>query len=818
MTDITLEKEEQRLSALHSYHILGTSTEADFDELTELAAAICDTLVALISFVDKNRLWFKAHYGLDINHTVRRQSFCDYAIQQPEILTQIEDTQKDVRFQENPLVIENQEIRFYAGVPLVDETSHALGTICVIDYIPRTLNRTQQNALRNLASQIVGKLLLKKKIMELEVVQQTLKLNKNSIEISSATLQGCNNSTEDHKELQTANEQLSSIRLDLEQTQIKLNIAIESAGLGFFTFDFRTICLKVNEQFLNIFGFPSYKEPSMRQIKNTIDPSYMSEIPEIISKGITSGKAVDLLYKIKHQVTGEDRWIKGMGKAQFSSCGEPEYFIGVNIDVTKEVQSSLKTKQLNMRLREKKARLQNILDTVGEGIGITDEKGDIIYTNQRNREIFKFKEKDMLKLNNTASEWNNRRLDGSPLSDDEHPITMTLRTGNPILNYEFLVNDQKGSSIYLRMNTTPIKDAEGNITGAIGSFSDITETYLLQQKLKEKEENLRMAIAPANLGIWRIDIQTREFFPSVRCKELFGFYPDEKMPYNAVVAQIADSHRQSVIATLDAAINQGKTYDLEYPIIGYHDKKLRWVHALGSLYTSLEGTAHFSGTMADITEQKLNEQRRSDFISMVSHELRSPLTAIGLHIYILEKKAKNNNDSMVADTAAKINKQVKRMEALINGFLEVAQLGEEKIRLNRTLFDMADLVRITEEESLATITSHQVIFQPVQFTQVKADKDKIEQVLINLINNSVKYSPKNTNINVSCITKENMVHVCVSDQGMGIPTKDQSFIFDRFYRVESEEMKNKKGFGIGLYICKEIIERHNGQKYKRKII
>lgn len=241
------------------------------------------------------------------------------------------------------------------------------------------------------------------------------------------------------------------------------------------------------------------------------------------------------------------------------------------------------------------------------------------------------------------------------------------------------------------------------------------------------------------------------------------------------------------------------------------DKKLRWVHALGSLYTSPEGTAHFSGTMADITEQKLNEQRRSDFISMVSHELRSPLTAIGLHIYILEKKAKSNNDSMVLDTVAKINKQVKRMEALINGFLEVAQLGEEKIRLDRTQFDMADLVRITEEESLATIISHQVTFQPVEFTPVEADKDKIEQVLTNLINNSVKYSPKNTNINVSCVTKESMACVCVLDQGMGIPTKDQPSIFDRFYRVESEGMKNKKGFRICLYICKEIIERHNGQ-------
>ncbi|UZU00244.1 ATP-binding protein [Chryseobacterium fluminis] len=252
---------------------------------------------------------------------------------------------------------------------------------------------------------------------------------------------------------------------------------------------------------------------------------------------------------------------------------------------------------------------------------------------------------------------------------------------------------------------------------------------------------------------------------------------------------------------------------MEYPIIGYHDKILRWVNATGHLYTNPENPdlSHFSGTTTDITERKLDEQRRSDFIGMVSHELRNPLTAIKAYAYILKRAANKNNDEMLADNVVKIDNQIKRMEALINGFLDVARLGEGKIRLNKTRFDMAYLVRIAKEESLATITSHQVVFAPVEFTPVEADQDKIEQVLLNFINNAVKYSPNGSMINVACITKDSMAYVYVKDQGMGIPLKDQPFIFDRFYRVESEAMKNKKGLGIGLYICKEIIERHNGQ-------
>lgn len=419
----------------------------------------------------------------------------------------------------------------------------------------------------------------------------------------------------------------------------------------------------------------------------------------------------------------------------------------------------------------------------------------------------------MLALSNVSPEWNNSRPDGSSLPPDEHPITVALTTGNPVLNYIFLISDQQGNSKYLRMNAMPIKDSKGNVNGAIGSFTDITESYLLQQKLKESENSLKAAISSANLGTWHMSVQTKELVASNRMKELFGFYPDEPMSFTDAVRQIAESHRQNVIDIIDSSILKDEPYEFEYPIVGYHDQKLRWVCATiqtyknpGDLYIS-----YLSGTIADITERKMDEQRRTDFVGMVSHELKNPLTAINLQIQLLGRSANKTNDMVLADKMSKIGNQVKRMENLINGFLDVARLGEGKIRLEKSEFNIADLVNVTEEDCLNMISSHTLVFEPAETALLKADRNKIEQVVINFINNAIKYSPHNTTINIKCFTRDGFVHIAVKDQGMGIPAKDQPYIFDRFYRVESDAMKNKKGFGLGLYICKEIIERHNGQ-------
>jgi len=158
--------ETKRIQVLWQYDILDTVPEAVFDELTDLAALICGAPIALITLVDENRQWFKSKVGVSISETGRDISFCAHAILHDDLLI-IPDATLDERFKNNPLVTRNPKLRFYAGAPLVSPDGHALGTLCVLDKVPRELTPDQQQSLRALARHVMTQLELRRHALEL---------------------------------------------------------------------------------------------------------------------------------------------------------------------------------------------------------------------------------------------------------------------------------------------------------------------------------------------------------------------------------------------------------------------------------------------------------------------------------------------------------------------------------------------------------------------------------------------------------------------------------------------------------------------------
>jgi PAS domain S-box-containing protein len=213
----------------------------------------------------------------------------------------------------------------------------------------------------------------------------------------------------------------------------------------------------------------------------------------------------------------------------------------------------------------------------------------------------------------------------------------------------------------------------------------------------------------------------------------------------------------------------------------------------------------------DYSKEKAIEQSKNEFISIASHELKTPMTSVIAYSQILEKSISKLNNKKNNYLIHSMNEQLHKMKNLIEDLLDVSRIENGMFTLNKQVYPINTLIEKAVKDMQYTSDMHEIIRVGRSQKKIAYDVDRIYQVLINLITNAIKYSPKAKKIYVLVKEFENELVISVEDFGIGIPQRDQVKIFDRFYRSQRLYKNTIAGFGLGLYICSEIIRNHNGK-------
>lgn len=547
---------------------------------------------------------------------------------------------------------------------------------------------------------------------------------------------------------------------------------------------------------------------------NTKDPSGKERALSAITEVMKTKKKVDLpiyKYDIYSSETGkmEPFYWSNSNQPIFNEAGEVSYIVNTTSNVTAQVmlKEMAATSEENLVLQQQ--RLNKMFLKAPMGIALYSKDDFVIeYANEA-----------------ICKMWNK----GAPEEVLGHSIfdlipslqeagyreiyKQVVETGIPYLSKESPVTyDRNGvmETYYFDLNLEPVYGLKKEITGMLSLANEVTEQVLTRKNIENAEERLRLASEATGIGSWDLDLQTREIIYSSSLADLFGYPGVTDLTHEQLRAFIHPEDTGAVEIAFQTALISGK-YNYQARIIR-PDNVIYWIKVMGKVLFSKEGTPlRMLGTVMDITESKHEEIQKNDFIAIASHELKTPLTSLKAYAQLLKTGKGVSDPTFVSSIGTRIEGQINKMTKLVYSFLDLSKIESNKIELTRELIDLNQIISDVASDYLFQEKNHPVTFEPEELPLIYADRHKITQVIDNLISNAIKYSPQGGKVLVTAKRQDQEVLVAVEDHGIGIDNNHTKKIFDRFYRIDDLQVKNASGFGIGLYLCADIIARHDGK-------
>jgi PAS domain S-box-containing protein len=376
--------------------------------------------------------------------------------------------------------------------------------------------------------------------------------------------------------------------------------------------------------------------------------------------------------------------------------------------------------------------------------------------------------------------------------------------------------------------STPIFSAAGDILGTFAMYYDQPRTpseddrhligfaartaALLIERKRADEMRARLAaiVESSDDAIVSKDLNGIIMTWNAGAERLFGYSADEAIGQPITI--IIPPDRLDEEPEILGRIRHGERVDHFETVRQHKDGTLLDISLTVSPIADRRGRVVGASKIArDITERRALERQKDAFVGIAAHELRTPVTGIKAYTQLLARRLRRAGDAASVDMLDKLEAQVDRLNGLITDLLDVARIEGGALPFRVAAFDLDVLLIEVIDEAQRTTTQHRIVAEFAEPVSFVGDRDRIGQVVTNLLTNAIKYSPAADRIVVRTALDNGNVVIAVQDFGIGIPREDQPRIFDRFYRVTADSRADYPGLGLGLYIAAEFVNRHGGE-------